>query len=698
MGGNPSAPPYKKKVLVDAVVGRSEFNSRTLASGGYTATVFFAPAGQDGSNAIVSTLLPSPPTAGANPVLVVRNPGWVGKVVWSKLKSGANEIDGLFSGPFEGGVAYAAQVSWTPESAPQNVVQMPYGTYRAGTQVDSPSVSATASVNPSAPTKPVATNSAGASTLVSVKAGPTSQVSTYTDPAVSVIPNQSTLPGGQINLPDLGNEPEPVAPVKKPTQEAVGQNYRNGQAGTPHGTPNIPLGSGMLNPNGGQGSGNAGFPPSANSAPMPGMAPALNLGNAGAGASIGATATNFHFESKDYLAHVGLDYVSPKSSYGIGVKADGAALLSKTLALGSNLTFNNINEAVLNAVWMPKDTNIKTKLSAAYMWGKQNFDFYSGNAPASLTQASYYFSTQYVVPKKQSDYLHSVGVSIWGSRANQTNNPAAVNAVVETATAYNIMMDPRKLAVGSLQGESLDLQAGIAKQVIAKASMGYEALKFPFSDGSQELNKRIYQDYVVQYQPIPEIALQAGYKMGAAMNNIMLSAAYSQWKVTGFKNNGQNGVTGNQGVVLSYSIPLDGKANSPALGTLMRPELMGNSSYILRDAAIRPVQLPQAFLAKVDTTAVTQVASISKAALGPGATVNQAGNVLINVGTGNGTITGVTRNGAAFAYASSISATVAGVMIKVVALPAAVSGGDVYIVSMTDSQAVPYIINFTAAN
>lgn len=697
---------------MDAVVARSQHRPTALMSGAYTTTVFFAPTGVEGSNAIASTLAIPTPVAGALPASLIRDAGLVGRVVWRTLKPGSNKIDGPVAGTFQVGVAYVAQVTWMPEAAPERVLQMPQGAYRAGVQGDGVSngANSAASANSTREATPAvaASNTSGVSVSVSSRAGPAGQVSTTTAPTVSVMPNQSPTPSGQINLPDLGGEPEPVAPSKKPTQNTLaGQNYRSGgQAGLPN-SPNASWsGAGMPGASTGQGANDLGLPPGAvpgrapgaNTASASAMAPAVNLGDAGAGASIGATGTKFHVESKNYLAQLGLDYVSPKSSYGIGVKADGAALLSDTLALGTNLTFNNINEAVLNAVWLPKDLPIKTKLSAAYMWGKQDFNFYSGNAPASLTQASYYFSSQYVVPKEQSDYLHSVGASTWGSRANQTNNPTPVYTTVETASAYNIMMDPRKLALGQLQGGAFDLQAGFSKQVIGKASLGYESLKFPFSDGSQELNKRIYQDYVVQYQPIPEVALQAGYKLGAAMNNIMLSAAYSGWKLTAFKNNGQNGITGNQGMALTYSIPLDGKPGAPTFGTLVRPELIGNSAYVLRDAAIRPVQLPQAFMAKVDTTAVTMAASISKTGLGPGVTVNQAGDAMVAVGVGNGVITGVTRNGAPFAYASSISSTPSGIVIKTLALPNALPTGDTYVVSQTDSAGTPYFVNFTTVN
>lgn len=501
--------------------------------------------------------------------------------------------------------------------------------------------------------------------------------------------------GHIIVLPDLGGESiqDVARPVKK-LGDSAGQTF-NSQADNPFYSP--PISSPLSNtPNTGGGPSNL---PNMNNAPAQKGIPVVALGDANTGANITPTTTNVRFESKDYIGHIGVDYLTPGSSYGLGVKANGAYLLDKSVAVGANLLLNkNMKEAVFNGVWMPEDTNLKAKFSASYMVGQQDFNFYSGNSSANLSQVSYYFSTQYVVPKEKSDYLHSVGVSTWGSKANQTNNPDPIYSVATTSTAYQIMMDPRKLAVGTLQGESLDTQVGITKQVIAKASMGYEILKFPFSDGTQELDRRMYQDYVVQYQPIPELALLAGYKMGAALNNVMLSAAYAQWKITGFKNNGNNGITGNQGVLLSYSIPLDGNAKLAAVGTLTRPELIGNSTYILRDAATRPVQLPQAFLAKVDTTAVKMVASINRVGLPAGATVNAAGDMILTVGVGGGVITQTTRNGVSYSSGSVAQIVGSNLVIHVKQLPAASSGGDTYVFSVTDSGGSTYYVTITTQN
>jgi len=546
--------------------------------------------------------------------------------------------------------------------------------------------------------KPLSTVNSSALTPIQSAPAPHGYASLARNAEVSQ-PNPGNRP---IVLPDLGNEADAsaVAPLKKPynpDQQSSFNSPARGPPGSPMSAPSL----GAPNAVGGSAMGNNNLLPGMTPAPMQKGVPipALNVGDAGAGASIAPTATDIRFEAKNYLGHVGLSYLTPGSTYGLGVKADGAYLLSKTLAIGTNLSVNNnLKEAVLSGVWMPEDTHLKTKLSGSYMTGAQSFGFYSGTSNANVSQASYYFSTDYVVPKEQSSYLHSVGVSTWGSKARQTNNPDPVYSVVNTASAYQIMMDPLRLAVGTLQGESINTQVGITKQVIAKVSAGYESVKFPFSDGTQEVDKRIYQDYVVQYQPTEKIVLQTGYKAGAAINNIMISAAYSQWKLTGFKNNGVNGVASSQGAMLAYSIPLDGNTKAVAFGTLIRPELIGNSSYILRDAATRPIQLPQTFLAKVDTTAVKTVASISKVNLPAGVTVNAAGDAIVTVGVGGGAITGVTRNGAPYAYASTFQMAGSNLAIRTKIFPVAASSGDAYIVSVTDKNSIPYLVTVSIQN
>jgi len=684
-------PPFKKARLAATWLDTSRANTQHLNLNSFVTNISFEPNGS-------ATPYLSAPVADEKPISSVSDAQWIGAVQWREIHA-----DGSLGGSpdvFRGGRAYAAQIRWTQldSRSPQttnNRIQTnqtnqtnqthrtTQGNKRQVDEVESSRVDNQASVV-------VASSQTAGNYAAAVAGRPARQDSRNNTP---------------IALPDLGDEADAsnAPPVKKPYNPAEQGGFNpqanpQTQAGMPMGAPPSPFSPAIPNGVGGGVMGGVTAPPGTRPAAQGGVPiPALNLGDAGAGASISPTTTDVRFESKNYLAHFGLNYLAPGSTYGLGIKADGSYLLAQTLAIGTNLTANNnFKEAVLSGVWMPQDTHLKVKLSGSYMVGEQTFNFYSGNSNANLSQASYYFSTDYVVPKEQSSYLHSVGIATWGSKAKQTNNPDPIYSVVNTTSAYQIMMDPLKLAVGTLQGEALNAQVGLSKQIIVKASAGYESLKFPFSNGTQELDKRIYQDYVVQYQPLDDLTLQAGYKMGAAMNNIMLSSAYSRWKLTAFKNNGVNGITGNQGLALTYTLPLDGNAKAVAFGTLTRPELIGNSAFILRDAATRPIQLPQTFLAKVDTTAVKMVASIAKDI--PGVNVNAAGIATVVVGNGANAITSVTRNGQPWAYNSAIQITNQNIAINVKLLPAALATGDTYVLHVTDSSNVPYLVNITTAN
>ncbi len=424
----------------------------------------------------------------------------------------------------------------------------------------------------------------------------------------------------------------------------------------------------------------------------------IKLASATDGASFGASNTKFRFHSKNYLAQVGIDYASPNSSYGYGIRVDGSTLITPSFALGFNFTgYSNLKEIVLNSVWIPENSHLKMKLSTAYMWGKQTFNFYSGAANANLNQASYFFSASYVFPKETSDYLHTVGFSNWGSKAFQTNLSDPVYVVSQNSNFYNITMDPRKLSTGTLKGISLDTQLGISDKIITKLSLGYESLLFPFSDGTKSLNNTVFQNYLIQYQPTREIILGVGYKIGAAGNNIFLSAGYGQWALTAFKNNGNNGLLSNQGIMLTYRIPLGGKNTTSPLNILTRPEDAGASSFALRDAITRPVQLPQNFLAKVDLTAVKSVVSINKSGLPKDATVNSAADILVTVGSGGGSIIGVTRNGAPYSFSSSVQMGAVQLAIRTIMLPEPKANGDTFLISLLDSSGAPFEVTVTTA-
>ena len=379
----------------------------------------------------------------------------------------------------------------------------------------------------------------------------------------------------------------------------------------------------------------------------------INFGDTAAGVSIGASSSNLKFQDEDYLARLGIEYASPNSNFGYGVRFDAATLITSSFALGINAKgYSNLKEIVLSGVWIPENSHWKMKLSTAYMWGNRNFNFYSGSENANLNQASYFFSANYTPSEETSDYIHTFGLSNWGSIANQTNLSRPVYVISENTST----MDPLKLSTGTLKGTSLDTQLGITNQIVTKISLGYESIELPFSDGTQELDNVFFQNYLVQYQPTQEIILQADYKIGVAEKNISFSSSYGQWKLGIFKNHGNNGVLSNQGILLTYGISWGGENNAAPLNILARPNDIRSSSLALRDAMTRPVQFPQNFLAKVDSTATTTT-TLTVAEVTPALTGFALSSASVAYGASAPTITPPSSaSGGAITYASSDTA------------------------------------------
>ena len=124
----------------------------------------------------------------------------------------------------------------------------------------------------------------------------------------------------------------------------------------------------------------------------------------------------------------------------------------------------------------------------------------------------------------------------------------------------------------------------------------------------------------------------------------------------------------------------------------MKPTRSSDTANLLADALLRPAQLPHSFLAKVDPTAVTQAATISKTGLPGGATVNTDGDVFITVGTGSPLITGVTRNGSPYSYAALVTTTLAQVVIHTKQFPEPTVATDTWIISVKDGSSLDYIV------
>ena len=429
----------------------------------------------------------------------------------------------------------------------------------------------------------------------------------------------------------------------------------------------------------------------------------ISLADGAVQGSISPSATALQYHDRNTIGSFGLGagYIKPQNgSSESGPHFDAATMLFKNVAVGSAVTlYDNRKDVVASTVFQIPGSGLRFKASGGYLSGNQNFDFPSGTAKIDMRQYSCLFSTQYILPKAESaplasSILHSVGFSLWGAQMHQQATADAPRSfIVETSSDFIVMDDPLNLAEGRRMGASADAQVAVRSNMVVKGSLGYEQLRFPFADGTRDLSRSAYYNADLTYEPIRQIALGAGYKAGAGENRITLSVQSAGLQLNAFKTKGQNGVADDKGFTLVWHASLPDAKQRTTLANRMLPSRSSDTATMLKEALTRPSQLPQSFLAKVDLTAVTQVAKISKTGLPDKVTVNSEGDVFVTVGTGAPTITAVTRNGTAVpSFDPLVTKTTTQIVIHIRQFPAAQAVGDTYVVSVTDGTSTPYTV------
>ncbi len=407
---------------------------------------------------------------------------------------------------------------------------------------------------------------------------------------------------------------------------------------------------------------------------------------------------SMHYHGKESIASLGLGvgYFKPEiGSSMAGGQLQLATMLGKQFAIGSTLAlFSDRRDLVVNTVWQLPDSGFRFKASGGYLRGNQNFNFPSGEANIDLGQFSCSLATQYILNGSgESGTLQSIGLSAWGAQACQISNADGPRSFLrQTATDYLVMSDPLKLSEGRLLGAAADAQVALHSSLVLKGSLGYEQIRYPFSDGTRELSKSLYYSIDLFSEPISSLYFGAGYRSGAGENRISITAETGNWQLSAFHNKGQSGVADNNGMMLTCRLLLPGGKQKSSLAQRMKPTRSSDTANLLADALLRPAQLPHSFLAKVDPTAVTQAATISKTGLPGGATVNTDGDVFITVGTGSPLITGVTRNGSPYSYAALVTTTPAQVVIHTKQFPEPTVATDTWIISVKDGSSLDYIV------
>lgn len=451
------------------------------------------------------------------------------------------------------------------------------------------------------------------------------------------------------------------------------------------------------------------------SAPLPGFTPALptlplNLGEKG----------NFNFSDQTTSYNFASDRVVVKANAGWGYTSHGngvlgldiASLVGNASSVGVNLNYQPGKfEAVLHHVkyWVPAGWRWNGAIS--YLQGRQQFDFFRSSDTARLSQLSYYGSVDWLDTGKLDLGLQSLGLSTWGGKSKNHSQFAAQNYIDDTPDYFLITRDARRLSEGRLFGTAVNFQyaAGSHLNWVFKGSVGGEWLKFPFSDGSAESHKSLYADTSIHYQFDKQNLANLGYKRGAVENRIEIGWQRGAMGLSSFYSKGQNGLQNQYGMQINVNLlalfnKTRNKDNDDPLAIRMRPmrhaagEEQINSVALLQEALLRPTQLPNTFMVKVDPTAVKQI-RVEKATLPSNAAIGSTGNIYIPVTEGISLVSSAQMNGQSISNLDS-QFSVQGNQLVVIAqnLPVP-TNTDYYQVQVKDTSTdETYIVTFNAVS
>jgi hypothetical protein len=421
----------------------------------------------------------------------------------------------------------------------------------------------------------------------------------------------------------------------------------------------------------------------------------LTLADGRLTANVAPASTSMAYNGDDqcFNLNLGMGYYNPEHGDG-GIMGSGgfATMIGSQIAVGTSAVIYDLKrDLIATTLWQVPRSGLRFKLSGGYLWGEQEFDFLSGNRNMSLEQYSYALSTTWIIPKEDaSSCLHAIGASVWGAEANQTGNPDPMYFRTETATDYLFYRDPLKLSEGRLFGFSGDLQLALWSNFVTKGSLGYEKLEFPFVDGTTEMSNSLYSDVAFFWEPIQSITVGAGWKNGVSEDRFSGSVESGHFTLSGWYSKGQAGLQDDKGAMLTYTLYTTKSPKGTSLAQRMQPSRATGPAALLSEAMQRPVHLPETFLAKVDLTAVTQEATVSKDLGTTAATVDaDTGDILVTVGTGAATISSVTKDGSAYTYTGVMEVVSQKLVIHTKLMA---EGASTYVISVKDTGNAQYNI------
>lgn len=413
--------------------------------------------------------------------------------------------------------------------------------------------------------------------------------------------------------------------------------------------------------------------------------------------SVSSTEATYRNKLGESLFDVGVLSSPSTPNSGIGLRANAAVLVNEGVALGVNaLWTSQVRDYVVNFLWAPHNTDVVLRASASRLSGSQLFNFPSGSSAAALSQVGHMIGVNYLPRAETVPFLHSIGFSDWRAEAEQTGGSVPTYFVRESLESYKVLLDPKKLATGTLRGSAFDTQIEITPKLFSRIALGSESVVFPFAAGFEERTRRTFQYALLQFRPYESLTYQIDYRAGSSERTVSAAIGFRQFVFTAFSNRRADHQPQTNGFLVSYTIPLGQQFRSSPVNALTRPKKYSLDDYLLRQAARRPAQLPRTFLAKVDQTTVRTVATIDRSGLPADASITTTGDILLTVGVGGGSIVSVARNGQAFGSSSAIELSGMQLALRARYLPAPIDTGDRYQISLVDSSGMPYTVTMTA--
>ncbi len=292
-----------------------------------------------------------------------------------------------------------------------------------------------------------------------------------------------------------------------------------------------------------------------------------------------------------------------------------------------------------------------------------------------------------------------MGFAVWGAKAKNHSQFSAVSYVDETSDAWILTRDSRLISAGSLVGGALEVQYAASENVVLKGAFGMEKMRFPFSDGSEEVSHKPYVDLKLSFAVDEKNEFSIGGKTGVAEKRVDVEWKRPTFSLVAFNANGVEKTSGRWGVGVNFDVlaMLGHKTHKSgvSLASSLRARPGRNSSELLRTAMDRPVQLPSTFLAKVDPTGLQQVV-VEKSSLPPGSEIDANGNLRIPVGEGQGHIMDSQRNAAIFS--DSVYKMEGNVLVVNVSSLPKPQGLDQYSVRVSDANRAVWLVTFDTAS